>query len=339
MGNVIKLVKNKYKNDEPIQELLDLIDEDFVKVDELINKQVISEIDRIPDISNHIINLGGKRLRPILTLTTAKICNYRGSMHIKLAAAVELMHTATLLHDDVVDESDIRRGKSASHKIWDNKSSILVGDFLLGKAFQLMVETKSLECLKNLSNASARIAEGEVMQLIASDNIKTTEDQYMKIIESKTAELFSTACVVGALISKSKEEEIDALISFGKNLGIAFQLKDDALDYYGEKNILGKNIGDDFLEGKVTLPIILAYRRGNNSEREFLKNSFDNKIRNKDLLKKAIEIIDTHNTIEDTLEKAYHHGRIAKDALGIFPNTKFKDSLMRLVDFSIIRAH
>ena len=339
MGNVIKLVKNKYKNDEPIQELLDLIDEDFVKVDELINKQVISEIDRIPDISNHIINLGGKRLRPILTLTTAKICNYRGSMHIKLAAAVELMHTATLLHDDVVDESDIRRGKSASHKIWDNKSSILVGDFLLGKAFQLMVETKSLECLKNLSNASARIAEGEVMQLIASDNIKTTEDQYMKIIESKTAELFSTACVVGALISKSKREEIDALISFGKNLGIAFQLKDDALDYYGEKNILGKNIGDDFLEGKVTLPIILAYRRGNNSEREFLKNSFDNKIRNKDLLKKAIEIIDTHNTIEDTLEKAYHHGRIAKDALGIFPNTKFKDSLMRLVDFSIIRAH
>ena len=339
MGNVIKLVRNKYKNDEPIKELLDLIDKDFIKVDELINKQVISEIDRIPDISNHIINLGGKRLRPILTLTTAKICNYRGSMHIKLAAAVELMHTATLLHDDVVDESDIRRGKSASHKIWDNKSSILVGDFLLGKAFQLMVETKSLECLKNLSNASARIAEGEVMQLIASDNIKTTEDQYMKIIESKTAELFSTACVVGALISKSKREEIDALISFGKNLGIAFQLKDDALDYYGEKNILGKNIGDDFLEGKVTLPIILAYRRGNNSEREFLKNSFDNKIRNKDLLKKAIEIIDTHNTIEDTLEKAHHHGRIAKDALGIFPNTKFKDSLMRLVDFSIIRAH
>ena len=339
MGNVIKLVRNKYKNDEPIKELLDLIDKDFIKVDELINKQVISEIDRIPDISNHIINLGGKRLRPILTLTTAKICNYRGSMHIKLAAAVELMHTATLLHDDVVDESDIRRGKSASHKIWDNKSSILVGDFLLGKAFQLMVETKSLECLKNLSNASARIAEGEVMQLIASDNIKTTEDQYMKIIESKTAELFSTACVVGALISKSKREEIDALISFGKNLGIAFQLKDDALDYYGEKNILGKNIGDDFLEGKVTLPIILAYRRGNNSEREFLKNSFDNKIRNKDLLRKAIEIIDTHNTIEDTLEKAHHHGRIAKDALGIFPNTKFKDSLMRLVDFSIIRAH
>lgn len=339
MGNVIKLVRNKYKNDEPIKELLDLIDKDFIKVDELINKQVISEIDRIPDISNHIINLGGKRLRPILTLTTAKICNYRGSMHIKLAAAVELMHTATLLHDDVVDESDIRRGKSASHKIWDNKSSILVGDFLLGKAFQLMVETKSLECLKNLSNASARIAEGEVMQLIASDNIKTTEDQYMKIIESKTAELFSTACVVGALISKSKKEEIDALISFGKNLGIAFQLKDDALDYYGKKNILGKNIGDDFLEGKVTLPIILAYRRGNNSEREFLKNSFDNKIRNKDLLKKAIEIIDTHNTIEDTLEKAYHHGRIAKDVLGIFSNTKFKDSLMRLVDFSIIRAH
>jgi len=260
-------------------------------------------------------------------------------MHIKLAAAVELMHTATLLHDDVVDDSDIRRGKSASHIIWDNKSSILVGDFLLGKAFQLMVETKSLECLKNLSSASAKIAEGEVMQLIASDNIKTTEDQYMKIIESKTAELFSTACVVGALISKSKKEEIDALISFGKNLGIAFQLKDDALDYSGEKDSLGKNIGEDFLEGKVTLPIILAYRRGNDSEREFLTNAFNNKIRNKDLLKEANKIINKHKTLDDTLEKAHHHGRIAKDALAIFPETKFKDSLMRLVDFSIIRSH
>ncbi|MEC7831364.1 MAG: polyprenyl synthetase family protein, partial [Pseudomonadota bacterium] len=276
MGNVIKLAKNKFQGDEPIQNLLSLIQKDFSKVDEIINKQVISEINRIPDISNHIIGLGGKRLRPILTLTTSKICNYKGSMHIKLAAAVELMHTATLLHDDVVDDSDVRRGKSASHIIWDNKSSILVGDFLLGKAFQLMVETKSLECLKNLSSASAKIAEGEVMQLIASDNIKTTEDQYMKIIESKTAELFSTACVVGALISKSKKEEIDALISFGKNLGIAFQLKDDALDYSGEKDSLGKNIGEDFLEGKVTLPIILAYRRGNDSEREFLTNAFNN---------------------------------------------------------------
>ena len=339
MGNVIKLVKNKYQGDEPIQNLLSLIQKDFSKVDEIINKQVISEINRIPDISNHIIGLGGKRLRPILTLTTSKICNYKGSMHIKLAAAVELMHTATLLHDDVVDDSDVRRGKSASHIIWDNKSSILVGDFLLGKAFQLMVETKSLECLKNLSSASAKIAEGEVMQLIASDNIKTTEDQYMKIIESKTAELFSTACVVGALISKSKKEEIDALISFGKNLGIAFQLKDDALDYSGEKDSLGKNIGEDFLEGKVTLPIILAYRRGNDSEREFLTNAFNNKIRNKDLLKEANKIINKHKTLDDTLEKANHHGRIAKDALAIFPETKFKDSLMRLVDFSIIRSH
>ena len=274
MGNVIKLVKNKYQGDEPIQSLLSLIQKDFSKVNEIISKQVISEINRIPDVSNHIIGLGGKRLRPILTLTTSKICNYKGTMHIKLAAAVELMHTATLLHDDVVDDSDVRRGKSTSHIIWDNKSSILVGDFLLGKAFQLMVETKSLECLKNLSNASAKIAEGEVMQLIASDNIKTTEDQYMKIIESKTAELFSTACVVGALIAKAKKDEINALISFGKNLGIAFQLKDDALDYSGEKDSLGKNVGEDFLEGKVTLPIILAYRRGSNPERDFLTNAF-----------------------------------------------------------------
>ena len=191
MGNVIKLVKNKYKNEEPVQKLLSLIENDFKKVNQIINEQVISHVERIPEVSNHIIKLGGKRLRPILTLTTSKMCGYKEDMHINLAAAVELMHTATLLHDDVVDDSNLRRGKSTSHIIWDNKSSILVGDFLLGKAFQLMVETKSIDCLKNLSNASAKIAEGEVMQLIASDNIKTTEDRYMGIIEAKTAELLS----------------------------------------------------------------------------------------------------------------------------------------------------
>ena len=339
MGNVIKLVKNKYKNEEPIQKLLSLIENDFKKVNQIINEQVISHVDRIPEVSNHIIKLGGKRLRPILTLTTSKMCGYNEDMHINLAAAVELMHTATLLHDDVVDDSDLRRGKSASHIVWDNKSSILVGDFLLGKAFQLMVETKSIDCLKNLSNASAKIAEGEVMQLIASDNIKTTEDRYMGIIEAKTAELFSTACVVSALITKSNDEEINALTSFGKNLGIAFQLKDDALDYIGNKNSLGKNTGNDFLEGKVTLPVILAYRRGNNEERKFFENVFNNRIRNKDLLKKAIKIINHYDTIEDTLSKAYQHGRVAKDALAIFPNTEFKDALMKLVDFSIIRTH
>tara|TARA_B100000242_G_scaffold13905_1_gene8657 strand:- start:3402 stop:4421 length:1020 start_codon:yes stop_codon:yes gene_type:complete len=339
MGNVIKLVKNKYKNEEPIQKLLSLIENDFKKVNQIINEQVISHVDRIPEVSNHIIKLGGKRLRPILTLTTSKMCGYNEDMHINLAAAVELMHTATLLHDDVVDDSDLRRGKSTSHIVWDNKSSILVGDFLLGKAFQLMVETKSIDCLKNLSNASAKIAEGEVMQLIASDNIKTTEDRYMGIIEAKTAELFSTACVVSALITKSKDEEINALTSFGKNLGIAFQLKDDALDYIGNKNSLGKNTGNDFLEGKVTLPVILAYRRGNNKERKFFEDIFNNRIRNNDLLKKAIKIINHYGTIEDTLSKAYQHGRVAKDALAIFPNTEFKDALMKLVDFSIIRTH
>lgn len=339
MGNVIKLVKNKYKNEEPIQKLLSLIENDFKKVNQIINEQVISHVDRIPEVSNHIIKLGGKRLRPILTLTTSKMCGYNEDMHINLAAAVELMHTATLLHDDVVDDSDLRRGKSTSHIVWDNKSSILVGDFLLGKAFQLMVETKSIDCLKNLSNASAKIAEGEVMQLIASDNIKTTEDRYMGIIEAKTAELFSTACVVSALITKSKDEETNALTSFGKNLGIAFQLKDDALDYIGNKNSLGKNTGNDFLEGKVTLPVILAYRRGNNKERKFFEDIFNNRIRNKDLLKKAIKIINHYGTIEDTLSKAYQHGRVAKDALAIFPNTEFKDALMKLVDFSIIRTH
>ena len=182
MGNVIKLVKRKYKDDEPIQNLLSLLGKDFVEVENLIKQQIISEVDRIPNLANHIIKLGGKRLRPILTLTCSRICGYTGNKHINLAAAVELMHTATLLHDDVVDESNLRRGKTASHILWDNKSSILVGDFLLGKSFQLMVESRSLKSLKNLSDASAKIAEGEIMQLISSENIKTTEDQYMKII-------------------------------------------------------------------------------------------------------------------------------------------------------------
>ncbi|MEE2667252.1 MAG: polyprenyl synthetase family protein [Pseudomonadota bacterium] len=339
MGNVIKLVKRKYKDDEPIQNLLSLIENDFVKVENLIKQQIISEVDRIPNLANYIIQLGGKRLRPILTLTCSKMCGYTGDKHINLAAAVELMHTATLLHDDVVDESNLRRGKTASHILWDNKTSILVGDFLLGKAFQLMVESRSLESLRNLSDASAKIAEGEVMQLISSENIKTTEDQYMEIIEAKTASLFSTSCVVGGLISNSKEEEIEALLSFGKNIGITFQLKDDALDYFGKKEELGKNPGDDFFEGKVTLPIILAYRRGNKDEKEFLKNTFEEKIRNKNALKKTTGIIRKYKTIEDTLERANHHGKIAKDALEIFPDDPFKDALMKLVDFSIVRSN
>ena len=228
-----------------------------------------SEVTMIPEVANHLISSGGKRLRPMLTLAMAKLAGYSGDGHIKLAAAVEFMHTATLLHDDVVDESDMRRGKLAARMLWGNEASVLVGDFLLGQAFKMMVEVGNLHALDILSSAAAVIAEGEVMQLGAAKNTATNEDEYLAVIRAKTAELFAAACEVGpALAGKDKAEQA-ACRSFGMNLGIAFQLIDDALDYGGKSAKLGKNVGDDFREGKITLPVVLSFRRGNESERAF----------------------------------------------------------------------
>ncbi len=229
----------------------------------------------IPEVANHLINSGGKRLRPMLTLALARLAGYAGDGHIKLAAAVEFMHTATLLHDDVVDESELRRGRLAARMLWGNEASVLVGDFLLGQAFKMMVEVGSLKALEILSVAAAVIAEGEVMQLAAAKNTATTEDEYIAVIRAKTAELFAAACEVGPALSARQKAEQAASRSFGMNLGITFQLVDDALDYGGAAARLGKNIGDDFREGKITLPVVLAFRRGSDAEREFWRRTLE----------------------------------------------------------------
>ena len=332
-------MKKISKADLSIKELVELIKVDFIKADKLIKNQITSEVDRIPELSNYIISLGGKRLRPILTIACAKMLNIENNHHITLAAAVELLHTATLLHDDVVDESDFRRGKETSHVLWDNKSSILVGDYLLGKAFQLMVKTGSLQCLETLSNAAAIIAEGEVLQLVATNNINIKKSDYIRIIESKTAALFSSACEVGGIISNSPSEINKSLFSFGKNLGTSFQLIDDALDYSGSTENLGKNIGDDFYDGKITLPIIISFEEADENEKYIWKDIFQKKIRNEKDLVIAKNLIEKHKSIEKTLDLANKYGDDAKKDLSVFNESPIKKGLVNLVDFSLVRDH
>jgi octaprenyl-diphosphate synthase len=297
-----------------------------------------SQVTMIPEVANHLISGGGKRLRPMLTIAMGKLAGYSGDGHIKLAAAVEFMHTATLLHDDVVDESDMRRGKLAARMLWGNEASVLVGDFLLGQAFKMMVEVGSLQALDILSAAATVIAEGEVMQLGTAKNTATNEDEYLAVIRGKTAELFAAACEVGPVLANRDKAEQAACRSFGMNLGIAFQLIDDALDYGGKSAKLGKNVGDDFREGKVTLPVVLSFRRGNESERAFWNRTLgDGKLEDGDL-EKALALLGKHHAIEDTVGRARHYGAIAKDALALVPGSPMKQALEQTVDFCIARA-
>jgi octaprenyl-diphosphate synthase len=275
----------------------------------------------------------------MLTLAMARLGRYSGDGHIKLAAAVEFMHTATLLHDDVVDESDMRRGKVAARMLWGNEASVLVGDFLLGQAFKMMVEVGNLHALDILSAAAAVIAEGEVMQLGTAKNTATNEDEYLAVIRAKTAELFAAACEVGPALAKKDKPELAACRSFGMNLGIAFQLIDDALDYGGVSAKLGKNIGDDFREGKITLPVVLSFRRGTESERAFWNRTLsDGDVRDGDL-DEAIALMAKHHSIEDTIGRARHYGAIATDALALVPASDIKSALEEAVAFCIGRAH
>jgi octaprenyl-diphosphate synthase len=322
-----------------IEPLVRLAAPDMAKVNEAILMRAQSHVELIPELAGHLINSGGKRIRPMLTVAAARMCGYRGDHHVKLATSVEFMHTATLLHDDVVDESDLRRGKAAARKIWGNQASVLVGDYLLGQAFKMMVETGSLECLRILSHASAIIAEGEVLQLAASHNTATTEDAYLEIINAKTAALFSAAAEVGAVIAERPREEQEALESYGKNLGIAFQLIDDALDYSGKQALLGKNTGDDFREGKITLPVVLSYRRGSKEERNFWKRTLETRNQTPADLIYAQKLMDRHNALTDTVERARHYGDIARDALAIFPDGDHKAALLEAVDFCVARAY
>ena len=326
-------------SDASIDRLVELTNADMARVNTEILSRTGSEVAMIPEVANHLISSGGKRLRPLLTLAMASLTGYAGDHHIKLAAAVEFMHTATLLHDDVVDESEMRRGRLAARKVWGNEASVLVGDFLLGQAFKMMVEVGSLRALEILSSAAAVIAEGEVMQLGAAKNTATTEDEYLAVIRAKTAELFAAACEVGPALTQRPKAEAAACRSFGMNLGIAFQLVDDALDYGGKSAKLGKNIGDDFREGKITLPVVLSFRRGSESERAFWTRALEQGETGDNDLDTAVGLMIKHRALEDTIKRAQHYGAIARDALALFPASEMKQALEEAVEFCTARTH
>jgi octaprenyl-diphosphate synthase len=324
---------------ESLEPLLDLVNEDLEAINRIILDKAVSDVDLIPQLAHHLIASGGKRLRPMLALASAKLCGYPGSGHIRTASAIEFMHTATLLHDDVVDESDARRGRKTARLIWGNQASVLVGDFLLGQAFRMLVDVGNMQVLKILSNAAAVIAEGEVMQLAAAKNTSTTEDAYLAIIDAKTAALFAGAAESGAAIADRPPQELNALRSYGKNLGIAFQLVDDALDYSGDAMRLGKSVGDDFREGKITLPVILSYRRGSDEERAFWNRTIAAGEIGEGDLEHAIQLMKKHKAIEVTLERARTYGTIAHDALGVFRASPERDAMREVIRFCIARAH
>ena len=322
-----------------IDELIALVSADMQRVNATILARTGSDVAMIPEVANHLISSGGKRLRPILTLAMAKLAGYSGDGHVKLAAAVEFMHTATLLHDDVVDESEMRRGRLAARKLWGNEASVLVGDFLLGQAFKMMVEVGSLRALEILSTAAAVIAEGEVMQIGVAKNTATTEDEYLAVIRAKTAELFAAACEVGPGLAARAKDEQAACRSFGMNLGVAFQLVDDVLDYGGKAAKLGKNVGDDFREGKITLPVVLSFRRGSEPERDFWRRTLERGEAADGDLEHAIALMTKHQALDDTVRRARHYGAIAKDALALFPDAPIKRALGEAVEFCVSRTH
>jgi octaprenyl-diphosphate synthase len=338
LGVVIPLEENKNKQ-ASVKPLVDLTKSGMERVNQLILSKAGSDVQMIPEVANHLISSGGKRLRPMLTLATAAMFGYEGDHHIKLATSVEFMHTATLLHDDVVDESDLRRGKSTARTIWGNQASVLVGDFLLGQAFRMMVEVGSLEALDVLSTAACVIAEGEVLQLSVAKNMETTEDDYLAVIRAKTAALFAAAAEVGPIVASTDRATRSALKSYGMNLGLAFQLVDDVLDYGGKAAETGKNVGDDFREGKITLPVILSYRRGTAAERDFWKASIEGGENDDVRLEKALGLIGKYGALNDTIQRAQHYGTIARDALAPLPNSPWKDALNDVIDFCISRVN
>lgn len=338
MGVVLNLDEKKNQQ-ASVQKLVDLTRADMGRVNVLILSKAGSDVEMIPEVANHLISSGGKRLRPMMTLAAAAMFGYEGEGHVQLATSVEFMHTATLLHDDVVDESDLRRGKSTARMIWGNQASVLVGDYLLGQAFKMMVDVGSLEALGVLATSASVIAEGEVMQLAAAKNMETTEDEYLAVIKAKTAALFSAAAEVGPIIAEASRAHRLALRSYGLNLGLAFQLIDDALDYGGSAADLGKNVGDDFREGKITMPLLLSYRRGSEDERAFWKTSIEQGKNDDEALQKAIGLMTKHGSIADTVQRARHFGEIARDALAPLPHSPQKDALIDVIDFCISRVN
>jgi octaprenyl-diphosphate synthase len=335
-ATVHPLVPNRAPSLDP---MVQLVAADLNHVNAVILDRMQSDVALIPELAGHLIAGGGKRMRPMLTLASARLLDYSGTRHHKLAAAVEFIHTATLLHDDVVDGSGLRRGKRTANIIWGNPASVLVGDFLFSRSFELMVEDGSLKVLKILSRASAVIAEGEVNQLTAQRRVETSEDQYLEIIAAKTAALFAAACRIAAVVAEREEAVEDALDAYGRNLGIAFQLVDDAIDYASDAATMGKGVGDDFRDGKVTLPVILAYARGSDDDRAFWLDAMAGRRASDEDLTQAIRLLRTSGALDDTIERARLFGQRAIDALGPFPAGRAKAALVEAVEFAIARAY
>ena len=335
MGTVVQL-KKQLK--DSYLDLKSSVEDKLVLVEEKIASKLVSKVDLVHKMTEYHIKTGGKRLRALLTLESAKLCGYtKGSRDINLAACVELIHAATLMHDDVIDSADIRRGKKTLNTIWGNQSSILVGDYLLSRCFEMMVEDGNLEVLKLLSSTSSEIAQGEVLQLQHKGEIDILEETYFKIISSKTASLFAAATRVGAIISNIDTKYKEALEFYGKNLGLTFQIADDTLDYNSELKVFGKKIGNDFFEGKVTLPIILLYQKIGSEEKENLKSLFNKVTRNKEELEYVLSLIKKNNIIKECYKKAEHFINLSYNSLSIFEDSKEKNLLKNLTSFSIER--
>jgi octaprenyl-diphosphate synthase len=323
----------------PVERLNALVASDMKAADKLIHKGMASSVDLIPDLARHLIDSGGKRLRPLLTLAAARAGGYQGEGHIRLAAAVEFIHTATLLHDDVVDESSLRRGKVSANLVWGNKPSVLVGDYLFSRAFQLMVETGNLAVLGILSGASAIIAEGEVMQLGSARSLAVTEEHYMKVVSAKTAALFAAAAEGGAVLAARDANFIAAMRAYGENLGIAFQLVDDALDYSGRQALMGKSVGDDFREAKMTLPIILSVARADETARGFWQRVIETGNQTETDLHHAISLVEQTGSIQETMRRARAYADMAKNALTTLPGSEIRNALSDIADFCVERAY
>ena len=336
MGTVIPLKKeinNSYL------ELKNLVGDKLDNVSNVIEYKLASEINLIHKMTEHHLKAGGKRIRPLLTLATAKLCGYKdGKRDVNLAACVELIHSATLLHDDVIDNSDLRRGAKTTNSLWGNQSSILVGDYIFSRCFELMVEDGSSEILKILSSTSSTIAQGEVLQLEHKGEIDLLEETYFNIINMKTAALFAAATRVGACIANRNKKEKDALESYGKNLGLAFQIADDALDYYSTQKIFGKEIGKDFFEGKTTMPLVIIFQKANNEERNFLKEIFSKEKRNEDDFSETLSLINKYKAVTESFKRAEYFVNISYGALEIFEDTQEKKILQNLTSFSLNRS-
>ncbi len=312
---------------------------DMDHVNAVIVARMRSDIPLIPELAGHLIAGGGKRMRPMLTLAGAQLVGYAGYRHHLLAAAVEFIHTATLLHDDVVDGSDLRRGKRTANIIWGNPASVLVGDFLFSRSFELMVAGGNMRALEILSNASAVIAEGEVNQLTAARRVDLPEERYLDIIHAKTAALFAAACRIAGVVAERPATEEQALDSYGRNLGIAFQLVDDAIDYTSDAGTMGKDAGDDFREGKMTLPVILAYARGAVEDRTFWRDAVEGRRASDADFAHAVDLVRRTRAVDDTLARARHYGQRAIESLSIFPDSAIKDAMVEAVEFAVARAY